>query len=198
MLSLFAVGLVALSALLLLVVRDWRINLGIQAIQFIGVFVLVATKWPITLAITQIIAGWIAVAILGMVILSSPENTGNHVLFYDPNQALNRIFYILESIFVALVATSAAPLLSRWIPGIENQQAWAGLILIGLGLLRLGLSSQPLPATCGLFSLVSGFEVLIAPVDSSIFTVGTFAVTILGLALAGSYLFVAPHLEEQG
>jgi hypothetical protein len=197
MLSVIAAGLVALTSLFLLMVKDWRINLGILAIQYTGVVVLVGMEWPITLAITQLIAGWIAIALLGMAILSLSETTNSHPLFYDPRQALSPLFYILVAIFVGLAATSTAPSLSNWIPGIEIQQVWGGLILIGLGALRLGFTSYPLSVTCGLLTVVSGFEVLCASMDSSPFTMGLFAVMTLGLALAGSYLFVAPQLEEK-
>jgi hydrogenase-4 membrane subunit HyfE len=197
MLPTIAAGLVALTSVFLLIVKDWRISLSILGIQYTCVFMLVGMNWPITLAITQLIAGWISGAILGMAILNISETTNNHPLFYEPRQTLSSIFYILAGILVGLAATSAAPSLSHWIPGIDIRQTWAGLILMGMGTLRLGFTSYPLSATCGLFTLVSGIEVIYAPMDSSPFTVGLFAVTMLGLAITGSYLFIAPHLEEK-
>jgi hypothetical protein len=197
MLSIVTPGLVALTSLTLLILKDWRINLGILGIQYIGVFLLVGKEWPITLAITQLIVGWIAISIMVMAILSVSSTINYHPLHYDPGQTFSPIFYFLAAIFVDLAAASAAPTFSQLIPGTELFQAWSGLVLIGLGLLRLGFTSYPLSAICSLITLLSGFEVLYAPMDNSVFTAGLLAVIILGLALAGSYLFVAPHLEEQ-
>ena len=47
------IGLVVLTALLLLAISDWRLSILIIAIQYTGVFALVATHWPAPMAITR-------------------------------------------------------------------------------------------------------------------------------------------------
>ena len=196
-LSIPAVGLVTLTSLFLLITKDWRRNIGLLGIQYIGVFLLVGIEWPLTIAVTGLIAGWIACAVIGMVILSAPDRIDNYPLFYEPQQRLSSLFYLLAAIFVGLTVISAAPQIIIWIPGIEIEQIWGGLILVGLGLLRLGFSSYPLSVTSGLLTILSGFEILYAPMENSAFTVGLLATVTLVLALIGAYLFIVPTLEEK-
>ncbi len=191
-----AAGLVALTSLLLILVRDWRISLGSLAIQYAGLFILVAMEWSLTLAITQLIAGWIAGAILGMAVLSVPETAITRSSLLETQQTPRGLFYLLAAIFTGLVVTSATPQLAQWIPGMETRQCWGGLIMIGLGLLRLSFASSPISTTCGLLTLVCGIETLYAPMDGSPFTAGLFAAATLGVALVGAYLVVAPSSDD--
>jgi hypothetical protein len=70
------------------------------------------------------------------------------------------------------------------------------MILIALGLLHLGLTSQPFRVVLGLLTVLSGFEILYAAVESSILITGLLAAVTLGLAMLGAYLITAPTLEE--
>jgi hypothetical protein len=79
---------------------------------------------------------------------------------------------------------------------VEMEQVWGGLILIGIGLLHLGLTAQPLRVVLGLLTVLSGFEILYAAVESATLVAGLLAGVNLGLALVGAYLLVSPGLEE--
>jgi hypothetical protein len=70
------------------------------------------------------------------------------------------------------------------------------MLLIGMGLLKLGFTVQPLQATLGILTALSGFEILYATIERSALLAGLLAGITLGLALAGAYLMMAPHLEE--
>jgi hypothetical protein len=61
------------------------------------------------------------------------------------------------------------------------------LLLISLGLLHLGITSDPFQVIIGLLTVLAGFEVLYAAVESSVLVTALLAVVNLGLALAGSY-----------
>jgi hypothetical protein len=69
------------------------------------------------------------------------------------------------------------------------------LILIGIGLLHLGLTAQPLRVVLGLLTVLSGFEILYAAVETATLVAGLLAGVNLGLALVGSYLLTSPSLE---
>jgi len=215
-LPLVASLLVTLTSLALLITADWRVSILLLSIQYLGVFLLVSTHWPIGMAIAKLIAGWMTGAVLGMGILSVPElrqtltsrfivRRVSSALPASPQinvrpatqrLAVGRNFFLAGALLVGLAIFSRLSTFSHWIPGIASEQAWAGLILIGLGLLKLGFSGQPLHIILGLLTALSGFEILYAWVESSIPVAGLLAGVNLILALAGAYLMVAPYMEE--
>jgi hypothetical protein len=65
--------------------------------------------------------------------------------------------------------------------------AWGGLLLIGLGLLHLGITSESFRVILGLLTVMTGFEILYAAVESSSLVVALLVVVNLGLAMAGAY-----------
>ena len=76
--------------------------------------------------------------------------------------------------------------MSIWL-GLSSPVAWSGLLLIGLGLLHLGITSDPFRVIMGLLTVMAGFEVLYAAVESSTLVTALLVVVDLGLALAGAY-----------
>ena len=70
------------------------------------------------------------------------------------------------------------------------------LILMGMGLLQLGFTGQPLRTIIGLLTLLSGFEIIYVSVETSTLVAGLLASVNLGLSLVGAYLLVAPTMEE--
>lgn len=193
-LALPAVAVVSLTALLLLISLDWRLSIAALAVQYAGVFVLVALSWPIEMAVVKLVTGWMAGAVLGMGLIGlpaesrRPERLGLAII----------AFRFIVALVVGLVAISLAPRLVEWVPEIEPRQAYGGAILIGLGLLHLGLVARPLRVALGLLTILSGFEILYAAVEASTLVSGLLAGVDLGLALVGAYLVAVPTLEEAG
>jgi hypothetical protein len=202
--------LVTLTGVLLLVVYDWRVSIGLLAVQYLGVFLLVSAAWPLSMAVTRLIAGWMAGAVLGMAMLSLPQSgqeqadqearptrsaqlMGRYRLL--PGEAPSPLFHLLAAGLVCLAIGAESPQLNAWLPVISLVQAWGGLILIGLGLLKLGFHTQPLHVALGLLTLYSGFEVLYAALNASPLIAALTAALTLGLALTGAYLMLAPHME---
>ena len=184
---------VSLTGFLLLVVRDWRMSILILALQYVGVCVLVALSWTVEMAVVKLVTGWMAGAVLGMAIVSLP----------DGSQELQQIdvtgvlFRLLLAVLVVLVMASLAPELALWVPGILPVQAYGGAILIGMGLVHLSLTVSPLRVVLGLLTVLSGFEILYAVVETSTLVSGLLAGITLGLALVGAYLLIAPTLEVE-
>jgi hypothetical protein len=207
--SIFAVILVSLTSLLLLITVDWRLSVLLLATQYIGVTLLVAVEWPLEMAITKLIAGWMSGAILGMAIVSVPElrrtlsaekdERNEEELLTSERVArlgMSRLFYLLAAILVGLAVLSQAQHVVNWIPGIEPAVIWGGMILIGMGLLKLGFTNHPLPTILALLTALAGFEILYAAIETAALIAGLLAGVNLGLALIGAYLLVAPYMEE--
>jgi hypothetical protein len=162
------------------------------ALQYIGVFALIALSWPLELAVVKLVTGWISGAILGLALL----NIRNTDLDHEEMIISGIVFRVLAVVLAFLVAYSLAIRLVIWLPEIKFEQAFGGLALIAVGLLHLGLTAIPFRVIIGLLTVLSGFEVLYAAIEQSTLVTGLLAFVTLGLALIGAYLLLAPTLEE--
>jgi len=187
--KLLAVILVALASFGVLLTKDWRVTILSLAIQFSGVFLLIAPVWPLAMAITILIAGWLAGVILGMSVISLPRQTAS-------TRRLNPFFNLLAALLIYLTVLSLAPQLQKLLALTAPEQSLAGLTLIGLSLLRLALDPHPLTTSAALLALLAGFTVIFASLTATQFAAGALAMVILCVALAGSYLLLAPQMEE--
>jgi hypothetical protein len=192
-LVILAVLLISIDAVILLLSRDWRLSLFALALQYGGVFVLVLLSWPVEMAAVKLVAGWMAAAVLGMALLGAqpdrPEST-------QPSGLAGVAFRLLAASLVVLVVFSVVDKVAAWVPGIRPEQALGALLLIGLGMLQLGLTAQPMQVVIGVLTTLSGFEIFYAAVENSALVAGLLAAVNLGLAFVGAYLLLAPTMEE--
>lgn len=189
-LGLIILLLILASASTLLMARDWRWVLGALGLQYFLAFLLITPSWPMELAAVKLVAGWMAAAVLGLTRLN----------LADPPESSRRLptspaFLILSTCLVFIVVMGAAPGLADWARQLSINQAWGGLLLIGMGLLQVGLSRNNFRSIVGLLCLLSGFEILYAAVEASLLVAALLGVLNLGIALAGSYLLQAPGTE---
>lgn len=202
-----------ITTTILLIGLDWRISILALAVQYVGVFIMTTIHWPLTMAATKLVAGWIAGAVLGMAIAGTPASQANKSAAPEEgNPELGRfparlnpdrgapglIFKLFAGILVGLTALSLAPALVSWAPQVEIQVAWGSLLLVGIGLLQLGLNAQPLRIILGLLTILAGFEVLYAVLETAALVAGLLAGVTLAIALIGAYLITAPQMEETG
>lgn len=180
--------LLLLTSLALLLVRAWRWRITALALMYLGVFVLVLPSWPLGLASVKLITGWMACAVLAFTRFEAADRD-------DTLWPTGLAFRVLAAVLVLLVVSGAAPSLSAWAASIKPNQAWGALMLMGLGLLSVGLSSQGFTIILGLLTIFAGFEILYAVVEASTLVAGLLAVINLGIALVGAYLMVAPMME---
>jgi hypothetical protein len=204
------VFLVFTTAMGLFIVQGSVWSVALLAIQYVGVFVLVSLSWPFPMALSTLVAGWIAAFVLGFAIYSLlRENTNSGeisgrdkgsagISFAYGTTVSARIFRLLAGILIALGAFSATPIIVAWVPGIPLEAAIGALVLIGLGLLQLGLTSHPIRVIIGLLTIISGSEIIYAVVEFSALVAGLLAGVTMGLALLGVYLIFQSSLEEAG
>lgn len=185
-----SVGIVILTSISLIWTEKWRINVTAIAVQYLAVFWFVSQSWPIGLASIKLIAGWVAVAVLG----DAVSGLGQQIAVNRGVSA--RIFRGLAAIFIILLAFSAAPGAGAWIP-VSTPALITSLILIGMGILQLGMTTNPMRVILGLLTALSGFEILYAAVVSSVLVAGLLALVTLGLSLTGAYwLSLTPQVEQ--
>jgi len=188
----FAVILLVITSVGLLLIRDWRWSIIFLAVQYLGMFALTLQHWPLSMASVKVVAGWMSAAILGM--------TRSGLSDDDPEEERTwprgRLFRLCAAAIVLLIVRVVTP-------GVDNIMADAGfpvtsgsLLLIGMGLLHLGITTRILPVVIGLMTVLAGFEILYSSVERSVLVAALLAIINLGLALVGSYLLLASYTQE--
>jgi hypothetical protein len=185
------VGLLITSTGLLLY-HDWRWGLGFLAGQYVGVFWLVLQHWPVGMAAAKLVGGWMAIACIGMTLLNLSQPSEPIETYWTQGRTF-RSFMIGMA---ALLAIAAASLIESILPGIGIPVAVGGILLIAMGLLQLGMTTQVLRVIFGLLTTLSGFEILYAAMEGSILVAALLIVVTLGLGLVGAYLLNASSEEK--
>lgn len=186
-----AVLLLMITSSGLLVSREWRWSVALLAIQYFAAFLLILTHWPLTLAGAQLVAGWMAAAVLGMTQVNLKNDSATEISWPQ-----GRSFRLFAALLVQLVILASINNLSAWLPQAGMPVIAGSFLLVGLGLLHLGMTAHPLRVVSGLLTVLLGFETLFAVVENSILVTGLLVVITLGLALAGAYLLVLNPSEE--
>jgi cadmium resistance protein CadD (predicted permease) len=204
--NILAVVIVSAGGLVLLLAPDWRLRLIALAGEYLGVFLLVLQSWPFEMAVVKLVAGWMAGSVLGMAIIALPIKEQDQVgragdrmedeLAPGTSLLSGLVFRILAALLIFLTVFSVAPQMLTWVPGVSLWQVWGSLILMGMGLLQLGFTAQPFRTILALLTILAGFEILYASVESSALVAGLLASIHLGLSLVGAYLILAPQMEE--
>ena len=180
----------------LLLTRDWRWILALLAAEYIAVFWLTQIHWTVSMAAVKLVTGWMSATVLGITrstldpkLASAPD---------DNSCPQGRFFRILTAMLIFLLVASAAPSIPKLLPGIGLPEVTGSLTLMTMGLLMLGLTTQPLRVVIGLLTLLAGFEILYAAVENATLVAALLAVINLGLALVGSYLLLAGTEDTGG
>lgn len=186
--SWIAVGLILTTSTAMLVNRDWRISLGSLALQYVAAFWLVTRHLPFVMGSAKLITGWMVVAVLGMTRLGlSTAEEDKEESFWPRGQW----FRVILMCIVALVTFGSTARIEAVIPGLGLPVIAGSFLLIGAGAVHLGVTSDLLRIILGLLTMLTGFEILYAAVESSVLVAGLLSVVSLGLGLAGSYLLLA-------
>lgn len=180
-LPLLAVVILVITTLFLLLNQNWRWSILALAVQVLAIFILTMQVWPFGLAAVKLVAGWMAGAVLGA---SQPDPE----LAEDPVTGSSAfIFRFLLAILVWILVFTLSPLANTMVR-LPSPLVMGAMLLIGMGLIHLGVTTRPLRVLIGLLTTLSGFELAYAAVENSVLVAGLLAVVTLGLALVGAYL----------
>jgi hypothetical protein len=167
-----------ITAGVIIVSDDYRLRLSMLALQYICVTTLVSLNLPIRIAIIKLFAGWIACIMLGL--------TSRKMGWYTKIGSLPT-GWIFRMIAVLLVSTSAigfGQIKFFEILGIHRVNVASTVLLMGLGILQLGLTEQPIGIGIGLLTIMSGFEILYSSLEPSLAILALLASIHIGIALA--------------
>lgn len=187
-----AVVVIVVTSVGLLIARDWRVSIILLAVQYLAMFTLSLLHLPLGMASAKVVAGWMSSAILGMTRSGLPDD--------DPGEEniwpRGRLFRLFAAGIVGILVAGATPTVNNIMADAGLAVTAGSLLLIGMGLLHLGITTQILRVTLGLMTVLAGFEILYAAVEGSVLVAALLAVINLGLALAGSYLMIASASKE--
>lgn len=188
-----AVVMIVMTAIGLLLTRDWRWSILLLAVQYLAMFVLTLQHWPLGMASVKVVAGWMSAAILGMTRSGISEEEFDK----EYTRPRGRLFRLFAASIVVLIVVVVTPSVDTIMADPGFAVSSGSLFLIGLGLLHLGLTGSVLRVTMGLMTILSGFEIIYSAVEGSVLVAALLAVINLGLALVGAYLLVASNAQEQ-
>ncbi len=151
------------------------------AVQYLGVFWMVQAHWPVTMATVKLVTGWMVCAVLGIAQINARTARETDNIWLQ-----GRLFHVFAAAMVLVATFSLSLRLANWF-GLSLVVAWSGLLLIGLGVLHLGITSDSFRVVIGLLTVMAGFEILYAAVESSALVTALLVVIDLGLSLAGAY-----------
>jgi hypothetical protein len=187
--AIISVTVLMATSIILTLNLSWRINIAALGIQYLAAFFLFILVFPLTLAAVKLFVGWMSIAILG-----SATPAVEDIKRTSINRA-GRLFRLMASGLAVILTFSIAPFVVNIIPtGLVI--VWGGLILVVMGLLQLGMTTRPANVVMGLLTILCGFDILYASVETSVLVVGLLALTTFGLALSGSY-FINSEIEEE-
>jgi hypothetical protein len=180
-LILFAVVGIVITSLGLLVLDNFRFSLATMVLQYLFVFFLVSSLWPIGLAVVKLIVGWIVCSLIGSAFFQNPQSRNEEI-----NSAKN-IFTTLSAIVVWLIVFTISAKGISFLP-IPRPILIAAGILIGMGLLQLGSTTDLLRILLGLLTVTSGFEVFYAGLEQSVLVTGLLAMINILFGFMGWYM----------
>ena len=189
-----AVILITVTSVGLLLARDWRWLIIFLSAQYFGMLILTLQNWPLGMASVKVVAGWMSAAILGMTRSGLPREDRAERSNILPR---GRLFRLFAAGIVLVIVSSVTPRVDAIMADSGFAITSGSLVLIGMGLLHLGVSNHILRVSIGLMTILSGFEILYATVESSILVAALLAISNLGLALVGAYLLIASNVEEE-
>lgn len=183
-----------LMALINLVRRQWLVNMGALALQYGMVFLLLITFRNPSLGIIKLLVGLMVTLILYLTLVSLGTLQPLQYIF---RFSLGEIFRGLAGIFMIIAVTLFTPgLRTEVFPLTSLPVLTASLGLVILGLLQLGMITEPLYVIIGLLTFLSGFELLYGSMEFSTVLEALFAAVNLGLALVGAYIIVKDEEPE--
>ncbi len=187
-----AVVIVTATSAGLLLNRDWRWDLGLLAVQYLGVSILVGQHWPPGMAAAKLVTGWMATAALGMTLTALPALEEPLEQYWPQGRA----FRSFMAGMILVLTAAVTPRIENVMAGVGSPVIAGAILLIGMGLLQLGTSSRIVRVIFALLTILAGFEILYAAVEGSILVAALLAMINLGVAMVGAYLLNASVAEE--
>jgi len=198
-----AVAGVIITAGILVVNREWRLNVIALTVQYFFVVLLLTRMIRLEVAAVKGLIGWLICMVFYMTerrasaisqaqeseTAAVPERWRRWVL------SARASFFLLAGLLISVAAYTAA--LRMPLPEVPTDITLACYILIGLGLLQIGLGEQPMQVGLGLLTFVSGVDLFYVALEPSLAVAGLLGAASFLIALATAYLRTAQVTATQ-
>jgi len=187
---------ISITAALLAISREWRLNVLALIIQYFCVALLLTRVVRVEVAAVKGLIGWMICTVFYLTERQVGEiswKTRDESLQPSPIQTHRWImssrasFSLLATLMVIVVASTAA--LRFPLPEVPSDISLACYLLAGLGLLRVGLGQQsPMAVGIGLLTFLSGFDLFFVALEPSLAVAGLLGAVSFLIALLVSFL----------
>lgn len=198
--------LILVTAVIIILSWDWRVSLAALAVQYFAISLMYTEIVLPQLALVKLLVGWFVCLILyitarqvhwgGVPDDLTPEEAAqyHHIEFVQLGPARVPKSFPIRTILVAVVLLIIFWWSQRPIEGIPvladapDYLILAINTLVGMGLLGLASTTEPLKAGMGLLMFLAGFELFYAGLEQAPLTFVLLAAVNLVIALVISYL----------
>ena len=192
-----AVAGVFVTAGILVISRDWRLNSIAFTLQYFFVVLLLSRLIRLEVAAVKGLIGWLICMVFYLTerrasTLEQPQAVKDAAVSQRWRRwiiSARASFCLLAGILISVAAYTAA--LRIPLPQVPNDVTLACYILVGLGLLLVGLSDDPMQVGFGLLTFLSGFEIFYVALEPSLAIAGLLGAVSFLIALAAAYLRTA-------
>jgi len=200
-----AVAGIFITASILVVNREWRLNVIALAVQYFFVVLLMTRMIRLEVAAVKGLIGWLICMVFYLTERraseieqpSTPENTEGAQRLTRWMMSARASFHLLAGIMIAVAAYTAA--LRIPLPQVSPDITLACYQMAGLGLLLVGLSETPLQVGFGLLTFLSGFDLYYVALEPSLAVAGLLGAVSFLIALSAAYLRAAEIVaRDQG
>jgi hypothetical protein len=188
---------VLITAGLLVVSRDWRLNLIALTVQYFFVMLLLTGMIRPEVAAVKGLIGWLICMVFYLTERRASEleqipSTGTADGLQQPRRwiiSARASFCLLASILISVAAYTAS--LRFPLPEVRDYISTACYLLAGLGMLLIGMGEGPMQVGLGLLMFLSGFDLFYVALEPSLAVAGLFGAVSFLIALATAYLRTA-------
>jgi hypothetical protein len=183
-----------LTAGLLVVSRDWRLNVIALSVQYFFVVLLLTRLIRLEVAAVKGLTGWMICMVFYLTERRASElEQSSAAEGSTPRRrwiiSARASFCLLAGLLVSVAAYVAA--LRIPLPEVPTDITLACYLLAGLGLLLIGLSEAPMQVGIGLLTFLSGFDLFYVALVPSLAVAGLLGAVSFLIALAAAYLRAA-------
>jgi hypothetical protein len=194
-----------LTAGVLVVSREWRLNVTALALQYFFVVLLLTRQIRMEVAAVKGLIGWMICMVFYVTERRVASVRQDQAKRADTAPPLNRrwrmsargSFSLLAGILVGVAAYAAA--LRIPLPEVAPDISLACYALASYGILLVGLSETPMQVGLGMLMVISGFDLFYVALEPSLAVAGLLGAVSFIIALVTSYLrAVQITLPSQG
>jgi len=182
-----------LTGAVILVLKDWRLNLWALIAQFVLVGVLLARVMPLRVALIKVIVGGMACVILYLTARRAHWGQDTAAGAEHESPLAEREVFSMDPwfrILIVLLAAVVSYALGSRHPFADQQQeiSQACYWLVVVGLLTVVLTRDPFKVGLGLLTFQAGFGILLASFEQSLSVAALIGAVNLLIALGVSYI----------